>query len=129
MTARGSWPYAFLYHLHGSLMKLLPHVMTSLHATALSVVCPTCNTFDIDMAHAREAAARGATVRCWWCKHQLGSPTAFDVAGFASWETNVPDSELGSLVDAALELARLEIASGGKARQARIQHARDKLIG
>lgn len=109
-------------------MNLLPAVMTNLHATSIAVVCPRCNTFDIDMAQAQDAAIRRHPVRCWWCERRLGAQTTFHVAGFVSWEAGVVDSEHGSLVDAALELAQSEVEAGSKTWPIHVKHARDKLI-
>lgn len=128
MTARGSWPFAFLYQLHDSLINLLPSVMAVMKPVSVSVVCPVCNTFDMDMSEAREAAASGGAVNCWWCKHHRGATQSIDVSGFVSWDDGVVDSEDGSLVDAALEFARLQVEKKSKAWPIHVKHARDKLI-
>ena len=127
MTARGVWPFAFLYRLQNTLVALLSDVMTTLSVTSTSIVCPVCNTFDIDFKQARAAASRGEAMPCWVCKHR-GSPSSFAVAGFASWEHGVPDSEQGSLVDAAVSVAVEEREKRSPMWKGHMKHARDKLI-
>ena len=127
MTARGVWPFAFLYRLQATLVALLGDVMPTLTVISTSIVCPVCNTFDIDFKQARAAASRGDTMPCWVCKHR-GSPSAFEVSGFVSWEHSVPDSQQGSLVDAALLVALEGRERGDPAWKAHMKHARDKLI-
>lgn len=127
MCARGVWPYAFLYQLHAALAELLPIVMPELRAAPPTVVCPQCKTFDVELDQARALASRGQLASCWLCRKR-GTPVTFPVTGFVSWEHSVPDSQHGSLVDAALLMARDEVAKGSALSGSHVKHARDKLM-
>lgn len=122
MTARGAWPFALLYQLHHALLGLLPDLAhQTVDATAVEVVCPSCNVYTVDMKYAQLAATNDTTLSCDTCA------TAFNVAGFASWRVGGPHAEHTAVVDAALVAAQC-VGRQQASWEARVKHARGKLV-